>query len=185
VITYLHRQGFNPNAVRPAARAFLETMSYLEEIGVSESHGGGQPPPGNSNPGATPEVVYGGAGVGDLVQWESEGALKLEAPVRVRALQTLDGKEWVFVEGSETGIPMEQVIVEQKGQIPPMKPPPSLPLASQDQPKAGWHEERLIDDSGHEIFIRYEGEPSAERYEFIRDYLDFKLRRLAKGATKT
>lgn len=58
VITYLNRQGFNPNAVRPAAKAFLETMSYLEEMGGSESHGGapaedadsgyGQPQPENS-----------------------------------------------------------------------------------------------------------------------------------------
>lgn len=39
VVTYLNRQGFNPNAVRPAAKAFLETMSYLEELGATESHG--------------------------------------------------------------------------------------------------------------------------------------------------
>ena len=28
------------------------------------------------------------------------------------------------------------------------------------------------------IFMRYKGEPSKERYEFIRDYLDFKLKRM-------
>src|SRR5690606_34113768 len=39
VVTYFNRQGFNPDAVRPAAKAFLETMSYLEEIGASGSHG--------------------------------------------------------------------------------------------------------------------------------------------------
>jgi len=38
VVTFLNRQGFNPNAVRPAAKAFLETMRYLEELGASESH---------------------------------------------------------------------------------------------------------------------------------------------------
>jgi hypothetical protein len=31
-----------------------------------------------------------------------------------------------------------------------------------------------LDEEGEEIFVRYKGEPSKERYEFIRDYLDFK-----------
>jgi hypothetical protein len=39
VITHLNRKGFNPNAVRPAAKAFLETMSYLQEVGATDSHG--------------------------------------------------------------------------------------------------------------------------------------------------
>lgn len=39
VITFLNRQGFNPNAVRPAAKAFLQSMSYLEEIGANDSDG--------------------------------------------------------------------------------------------------------------------------------------------------
>ena len=38
-VTYLNRQGFNPTAVRPAAKAFLETMGYLEELGATDSHG--------------------------------------------------------------------------------------------------------------------------------------------------
>jgi hypothetical protein len=41
VMTYLNRKGFNPNAVRPAAKAFLETMSYLQEVGATDSHGVG------------------------------------------------------------------------------------------------------------------------------------------------
>jgi hypothetical protein len=43
---------------------------------------------------------------------------------------------------------------------------------------AEWREERLLDDDGEEIFIRYKGEPSKMRYEFIRDYLDFKIKRI-------
>jgi hypothetical protein len=41
-----------------------------------------------------------------------------------------------------------------------------------------WPEERLLDDGGEEIFVRYKGDPSKERYEFIRDYLDFKIKRM-------
>lgn len=39
VISYFNRRGFNPSAIRPAARAYLQTLLYLEEEGVSESHG--------------------------------------------------------------------------------------------------------------------------------------------------
>lgn len=35
VVTYLNRQGFNQNAIRPATRAYLETMGYLDEVGAS------------------------------------------------------------------------------------------------------------------------------------------------------
>jgi hypothetical protein len=45
-----------------------------------------------------------------------------------------------------------------------------------------WREERLLDEAGAEIFVRYKGDPSKERYEFIRDYLDFKVKRMKKEA---
>jgi hypothetical protein len=39
VVMYLNRQGFNQNAVRPAARAYLDTLLFLQEQGATESHG--------------------------------------------------------------------------------------------------------------------------------------------------
>ncbi|GAB5378076.1 MAG: hypothetical protein AcusKO_45380 [Acuticoccus sp.] len=38
VITYLNREGFNPSAVQPATRAFLQTMRYLGQLRATESH---------------------------------------------------------------------------------------------------------------------------------------------------
>lgn len=55
------------------------------------------------------------AEIGDLVQIEIGGALQLEKPKRVRAVQVHEGKPWVFVEDHETGVPMEQVEVIEKG----------------------------------------------------------------------
>lgn len=124
VVSYLNRQGFNQSAIRPAARAFLETARYLQEAGVSESHGPKDPADQNSDPPADESGrKFGGAKVGDLVQWESQGALRLEKPLRVRFVSE-DGK-WVAVEGSPTGIPMSEVIVQEKGGgavLPPVFP---------------------------------------------------------------
>lgn len=49
--------------------------------------------------------------VGDTIQWESNGVLRLEKPGKVRAKQEHEGMWWVFVEGSETGIPMNETLV--------------------------------------------------------------------------
>ncbi len=90
-------------------------MSYIEEEGASDSHGSthDEVQESDASSGGSVTTTFGGAHVGDLIQWESQGVLKLEQPRRVR-LVTDDGK-WVAVEGSETGIPMNEVIVEEHG----------------------------------------------------------------------
>lgn len=39
VTTYLNRQGFNQSAIRPAAKAYLQTLLFLKEAGASDSNG--------------------------------------------------------------------------------------------------------------------------------------------------
>ena len=47
-------------------------------------------------------------------------------------------------------------------------------------PSDGWTEEPLTDEVGEPILIRYRGKPNRKRYEFIRDYLDLKIKRLTR-----
>lgn len=128
VVSYLHRQNFNASAIRPAAKAFLSTLSYLEECGANDSHGSGAPKPAESQTSVVEEPPkFGGAVIGDLVQWESNGALRFEKPLRVRAISE-DGA-WVAVEGSGTGIPMDEVIVEERAPAPSVeRVAPSFPI---------------------------------------------------------
>lgn len=132
VVTYLNRQGFNPTAVRPAARAFLNTMSFIEELGANESHGTKSPARAHSeaSEGSGP-TTFGGAKAGDLVQWEINGALQMEKPMRVRMVS--DDGQWIAVEGSETGIPMSQVIVEERGAATPPRFKIDPPAASETE----------------------------------------------------
>jgi hypothetical protein len=124
VKTYLNREQFNSSAVDPAARAFLETMRFIEESGANESHGDGDAPRPESE---VPDEKFGGASVGDLIQWESDGVLQLATPRRVRWVS--EDRTWLAVEGSDTGIPMDQVIVESAAKVPPpvVTPPPEIP----------------------------------------------------------
>ena len=128
------------------------------------------------------------AKIGDLVQVEINGSLVFKEPKRVEEIQDHEGIVWVFLEGETSGVQMDQVtVVAPSDAAPPAgRSPPTRTLPRNDQNAevdelpAGWSEERLIDDGGEEIKIRYRGKASAERYEFIRDYLDFKIQRLAK-----
>lgn len=124
------------------------------------------------------------AKVGDYVSIEIDGTLVFKEPKRVEEIEELDGVEWVFVEGEATAVQMEQVTVQTP---PPADNPISLAVKAHPPKRTlpptlpnDWSEERLIDDGGEEIKIHYRGEPSRERYEFIRDYLNFKIGRLEK-----
>lgn len=137
----LRTKGFNESAVDgyiETLRASIKFASLDDQshnsVGESESQ---QPRSAN----AEPEI-------GDLVQWESGGVLRLEAPRRVRAKQEHEGSWWVFVEGSETGIPMEETSVVERGteQRPSaIRTPPVLPVqpsAADPQPVAAVQDER-------------------------------------------
>lgn len=126
---------------------------------------------------------------GDLVQVEINGALQFDKPVRVREVRVHQGQTWIATEASDTWVRQDQVSLEAKGgpsPPPPLQPTPPQADSSRHQREAkeGWKEERLLDDTGGEIFLSYKGDPTAERYEFIRDYAAFKLQRFESQKNK-
>ncbi len=113
--SYLMRTGFATSAIPFVLHSYRETCRVAQEEGATESHG---MPAATGPESSLPEpqgdespAKFGGAKVGDLIQWEVDGVLQMEKPMRVR-LVTDDG--WVAVVGSETGIPMDQVMVEER-----------------------------------------------------------------------
>jgi len=136
--SYLVRENFLDRAISPIISAFTDTCAFLKQENAFESDsaresGGAESMLPDELESEEPPVTYGGACVGDLVQWESGGALQFERPRRVR-LVTPDG-QYVAVDGSETGIPMDQVIVQERA--PPDRPqPPMFPLGLGELPPA-------------------------------------------------
>ncbi|MBB3308502.1 hypothetical protein FHT78_000231 [Rhizobium sp. BK196] len=164
---------FTDKAASEVLRVYRATLSYA---GISSSDNIQLPAeePAGSLP-ATPK-----AKTGDLVQVEINGAFVLPKPKRVESIQEHEGKLWVFLEGEKAAVEMDSIIVQEEKPAASLPPTRALPPTIEDEPDEGWSEERLIDDGGDEIKIRYKGSPSKERYEFIRDYLDFKIQRLTK-----
>lgn len=123
----LSRMGFQEAAIPSASRAYAETCQFLEQVGAYDSYDKPQSDGAESVP-LNGKRPFGGASIGDLVQWESDGALQFNSPVRVRDVSE-DG-QWAFVDGSETGVPMDELVVEQQAPKQSITPP-TLPLGKQ------------------------------------------------------
>ncbi len=160
-------------------------MTYLQELGVNESHRPDAQVDKNLTPpaGQNPEVKYGGAAQGDLVQWEIDKILQLAQPARVRAVQTHEGKEWVFVDGSETGMPMEQVIVEQKGVSQPGNKAPTLALPKDEPLRPGMRKEVFDLDEG-EIVLTFPESLSATSFEELDAYLKVFISKMKRRSSE-
>lgn len=68
------------------------------------------------------------AAIGDLVQVELNGAFTLEQPMRLRAIKEHNGKDWGFLDGTETGVLMENVVFHSKGDTGSRLMPPTMEL---------------------------------------------------------
>lgn len=186
IVTYLHRQGFNQSAIRPAMKAYRDTLLFLEREGVSESHGtessaGPIFTPSDGGDGATNDK----ARVGDLVDVEIAGTLLTSRPVKVRSVT--DDQEWVFVEGSETGIEMSQVIVRERASEmqPPLKAPPTLALENNTAPPPKGSRSETFDTDEGEIRITWPSNLSAQSVDDMTDWLELLMRRIGRRAGVT
>lgn len=136
------------DAVDGVLKNFRDTISYAKLLESSEAKAD-EKPLGSNNPGlgggVRPEV-------GDTIQWESGGVLKLEAPRRVRAIQ----EDWVFVEGSETGIPMsETTVMERAKALAPAPPvlPETSPIIRTSAAEREWLRGPLSKETNYRLIV--------------------------------
>jgi hypothetical protein len=187
IITYLHRQGFIQSAIRPAMKAYRDTLLFLQQEGANESHGNEQLAGADSeSPEGGNRAALGKARVGDLVEVEIAGSLVTDEPVRVRAVT--EDQAWVFVDGSETGIEMENVTVVDRPDPAEANAPPTLPLDASkgkqpptNEPPTGYRSETFDADEG-EIRITWPSNLSWQSVEDMKDWLELLQRRMTRRA---
>jgi hypothetical protein len=173
VITYLNRRGFNPSAVPTAAKAFLATARWVRDLAVA--HGGGEVEKLGANA-KTSSGSFGNVKLGDFVQWESGGALQFETPRRIRWVS--DDMSHVAVEGSDTGIPINQVFLAAAliEKTPPPQSPPVAGSTSVVQSKEGQRTAIFPVSEGDVTFVFPEN-MSLEGIEELEAYLAVFLKR--------
>lgn len=172
----MFNNGFSEAGAREFLKVYDETISFA---GLSKSDkDDGADTDGEKEKLITPPARE--VEVGDLIQAEINGALVFPEPKRVRAIEEHDGGKWVFVEGEETGIPMEQAILEKKGEE--KAAPPRLPLET-PAPSANTRKEVFALDEG-DVVLTFPDNLSSASFADLDAYMKVflaKMRRRAGG----
>jgi hypothetical protein len=176
VETFLTRDcGYNEQVAKVIYANYLATLEYA----------GLDKPDNMPSSEEAPEVEDGRRAlqepeIGDLVQWESDGVLRLPKPAILEAIRELNGRKWGFLSGAKTGVPMDQLIVERKGAAPP--PPDTPPEIRDDEPpKPGARKEVFALDEG-DVVLTFPENLSAESFADLEGYFELFLRKARRRA---
>lgn len=102
---YLRKdKDFNPKTVDAFIKDFRKSLAFAGGAMKTPNDGGG-----DDSGGDAPQ-----AEVGDTVQWESNGILQFATPRKVVAKQEHEGRWWAQVEGSSTGVLLDELTVVAK-----------------------------------------------------------------------
>lgn len=153
IVGLLNRKELSAKAVKIATRSFIETAEFLleEKQKLSDSAG----IPSNENVELSTSASNGIAEktvevhVGSLVQWESHGVSQFPEPRRVR--QVSEDGDWVFVDGSETGIPVSDVTVIEDPKRTMI--PPKLALPAEEANETEWLRSRIGKNTGVRVIV--------------------------------
>jgi hypothetical protein len=168
LVTY---RNFNPNAVAGFVKDFKDSLEFaglscqsaLDYVGSEASAEWVRPK------------------IGDYVQWESGGVLQLPGPKRVRALS--DDGAYAFVEGSSTGLPVKDLIIEDRPESPELLP--GIPLRSQTFPPGVLKPISLRQDvfslAEGQVALQWPTGLSQESIEDLQDWLDLMKRKIARA----
>ncbi|MBV8548541.1 MAG: hypothetical protein JO126_03690 [Alphaproteobacteria bacterium] len=160
---------FPQNAAETFLRVYDSTIDYA---GLSESD------KINNEEVENPlEIKQNEVAIGDLVQWVSQGSEQFQEAKRVRALS--DDKKWAFVDGSETGIPMEQIELVKKGSPTPppfvFGAPPVLAI-----PKS-MREAKFALKEG-DVIVAFPSDLSSDSVEDLEAYFDIFIKKAKRDA---
>ena len=187
----VHEQGFNPDAANELIAEFKETSSYSglyqPQSNLDKRDVDADKPTDNNPQAHVGSDRFGVARVGDLVQWEINGELQMETPMRVRLIQKVEGVEYVAVEGSETGIPMEQVVVQERAAQMLVEAPKfaieALAPKSDVAPtsREGYRSEKFDADEGV-ITISWPSNLSTQSVEDMQAWVELLMKRVERRA---
>jgi hypothetical protein len=175
--------GLRDGAVNECMRVFAATMAFAKFSGSGMIAEAAED---NSRNGS-PQIE-----VGASVQWSSGGVLQFDAPRAVTGL-SLDGR-FIFVEGSSTGLPIEEVEIVQPAPETPASPPspatatttPPVPSRQTTQlaPLKIGIERASFPLKGGLAVVEMPAELSAEDFEDFEAWMQLVLRK-AKRSVRT
>ncbi|MDZ4870189.1 MAG: hypothetical protein SGI91_22940 [Alphaproteobacteria bacterium] len=167
--TFLVRdRGFSEDGAKDLMEAYKETIKFAK-LGQSAAIPAKEDPP-------RPEIQ-----VGDWVQATVNGADVFDRPRRVRRIFNHEGKMWVQVEGTESGIPMEQTTLQKKQAAPD----PTVPIRNiyDDAKSSIMRKEVFALDEG-DVTLTFPDDLSPDSYNDLEGYLKLFLSKAKRRAQK-
>ena len=175
---YLERErNFNPNYVERFIQEYKATISFAQLSGEEIGHDSG----GNESAscGDSPSV-------GDYIQWNQQGIAQFSQPRRVVGLS--DDGRWVFVEGSKSGIPVNEIAIQDaSGLAVADTSPPANPFFQTiigEPPAAGVKRDVFTLAEGEAVLEWPEG-LSANSYEDLEGWLELMLRKIKRSTSSS
>jgi len=165
---------FNENAVADFIQEYRQTISFAkltesDKISISVED------KGDSDHEQEQDFK-----IGDYVQWESRGVLQMPEAKRVREFSE-DG-EWAFLEGSDTGVPVSEIITaapparreQEPSKLPTNLHFQKLPRSPEQQP-AGTISTPVGKDEDRVVFahVRFDAALRKEFVTSLKKYLDY------------
>lgn len=156
--------GFTEEGARIFLRVFDETIRFAKSaIAGSSQPIENEPNEGKSNP-----------KIGDFVQWTSGGVDQLRNPTQI--VKISEDNQWVWVSGSNTGIPIGEVKIV------------SRPSSIDENPLQQFHqigirEEKFALKEG-DVILRYPSDMSLDSVDDLEAYLQIFLKKSKREATK-
>jgi hypothetical protein len=161
---------FNENSVDGFIREFRDTIAFAK---LAESDKVATEDGSNEESRSAAYVPK----LGDYVQWESQGALQCE-PVKVLRIST-DGA-FAFVEGTSTGLPVQQLIPASASAAPPphsqIARVTSLPTTTMQEDVYSLPEGRIV--------VQWPTVLSVESVQEVKDYLKLLERKIVRSTAK-
>jgi len=127
--------------------------------------------------------------IGDWIQREKDGVLTFPNAQRVRAIKHHNGEDWIFIEGSDTGIPSYEAKLERKAdqKVSSSVTPPKLSeIFEESKPKN--QAKNLSENTWVEVFNLVEGPVeltipksiSSESFEDFEDWLELVTKKMKR-----
>lgn len=174
-------KNFNPRAVKGFVEDMFDSLEFAGLTNLSELNCGNEANECSRSPSEF--------GVGDYVQWESQGALQFPTPKRIREFS--EDFKWAFVEGSNTGVPINQLAKAEPPEdsrvyTPPM--PRTVVDESQQATSVG-NPKPPLNLSRQDVFSLQEGPVtiqwpasiSVESFEDLSAWLDILKRKIGRS----
>jgi hypothetical protein len=110
--------------------------------------------------------------VGDFVLWESGGVVQFAQPRQV--LQVSEDGKFVFVEGSDTGLPIEGIsVVDAPANASVNQKPPAIP-------QQGFKQDIYTLGNEGQVILQWPEKMSQESYDEFVDWIELQLRKIAR-----